>query len=786
MEQSGNSAFDHLQRGLESSVNRYRFEDAERHFLESIQLATANGDQYTLASALVSYGHLLEKMKHLLLLALVLCSSVRAAVPRTPLDPLGKIHIAIGIPNTVDPLKTIVEAEGVFSPGSATYGIYTAIHDGRKLIAPTTQGVKVDRGLSPEGYLIPWTAWSSGPIRVRSELCSVLVKSPQGPLVITTQRNTVTNTAADPQTISYFIVLRALGPAGGKVADINASGNAILADNHPAVIAATGPTAHGAAAADALVPLLLTGKLTDANAAHCDQGLASAALRYDLTLQPNQSVTLSFLFPVLPGRRAASHQWDGKNPWAQLDDALPNATGQLQPDPPLEFYRSLNADDLFKQAEADWKNLTGRFTLKTPDPRWEQALRAITGHLMMCMNDNAPDVAVVNYNVFNRDGMYAANAFQKVGRFDLSAAAIDYFLAHPFNGRVQPEADNPGQILWIMGQHYRFSRDDAWLARVYLSLQKLTALVRYYRTTPGPHWVRDDSLDFGDAVPIEKRKQLKPGSCDGFHPEYTEAYDIAGLRQAAFLAQSSNHGDDAKAWLALADEFFKQYAARFESKLPSGYGSYSVLWPCALYPFDTGPAFEQFQAIGPQKPTNWRYFPLAKAHQGLLAGNRAAGHETLDIHLNHEQMQGWYAFDEGGKSGAGGWRHLNTTWNGDVAMPHGWAIAEVALLLRDCLLHEDGDRLILFPGIPDAWFTDPTGIEIENLPTTFGLIKMSYKCQANLATLRLDGASPPGGYLLKLPAKTNPIVKVNRTGIKPISAGCYAIPKDAKEIQIEF
>ncbi len=729
-------------------------------------------------------------MKRLFLLMLGLCSSALAAPPRTPLDPVGKIHIAIGVPNTVDPLKTIVEAEGVFSPGSASYGIYTAVYDGKNLIAPTMPGVKVDRGLTPEGYLIPWTLWSAGPIRVRSELCSGRV----GPratadatsLIVTTQRNTLTNTSADPQSLSFFLILRALGPAGGKVTDIKAADNVISADNHPAVIAATAPSARGAAAADALVPLLLSAKLPDTATAHCDQGLASAALRYDLTLQPNQSVTLSFFFPVLPGRRAASHRWDGKNPWAQLDDALPNATGQLQPEPPLTFYKSLNADDLFKQAESDWKSLTGRVTLKTPDPRWGQSLRAITGHLMMCMNDNAPDVAVINYNVFNRDGMYAANAFQKVGRFDLSAAAIDYFLSHPFNGRVQPEADNPGQILWIMGQHYRFSGDNTWLARVYPSLQKLTALVRYYRTTPGTHWVRADSLDFGDAVPIEKRKELKPGACDGFHPEYTEAYDIAGLRQAAFLAQSSDHPDDAKAWSALADDCFKQYILRFEKTLSNGYGSYSVLWPCALYPFDTGPAFDQFSSVGPQKPTNWRYFPLAKAHQGLLAGNRAAGHETLDIHLNHEQMHGWNAFDEGGKSGAGGWRHLNTTWNGDVAMPHGWAIAELALLLRDCLLHEDGDRLILFPGVPDMWYTHPAGIEIANLPTAFGPIRLSYKCEANAATLRLDGAVPPGGYVLRLPSKTNAVVKLDNAELKPISAGSFAIPKEAKELHLQF
>ena len=48
------------------------------------------------------------------------------------------------------------------------------------------------------------------------------------------------------------------------------------------------------------------------------------------------------------------------------------------------------------------------------------------------------------------------------------------------------------------------------------------------------------------------------------------------------------------------------------------------------------------------------------AHQGLLAGNRKAGYGTLKVHLDHEQMKEWYAFDEGGKSGSGGWGRVRT------------------------------------------------------------------------------------------------------------------------------
>jgi len=133
-----------------------------------------------------------------------------------------------------------------------------------------------------------------------------------------------------------------------------------------------------------------------------------------------------------------------------------------------------------------------------PDPRWGVVLKAILGHAAMTMNEGAPDVAVINYNVFNRDGVYTTSILQKSGLHKLAAAAIDYFLTHPFNGRTEVEADNPGQVAWIMGEHWLFSRDRSWLERVYPKARKLAELIRYYRTAKGPHYVKATSLDFGD------------------------------------------------------------------------------------------------------------------------------------------------------------------------------------------------------------------------------------------------------------------------------------------------
>ncbi|MBE3071137.1 MAG: hypothetical protein IMZ66_12960, partial [Planctomycetes bacterium] len=588
---------------------------------------------------------------------------------RRPLDPRGKIHIPIGIADTVDALKTFVEAEGNFSPGFATCGVYFWLYDPetKRLAAPTMDGVACTHGLAPGGYLIPWSEWKAGDVTVRTEVCEVRRPSPAGEVFVVAARVRLTNTGAAERKVSLYAALRPLGAAGGPVRQLAVApeGDALLAGGRAALVACEKPTAAGVAATDTVGEAAMAGAMPPEQAATSDAGDCSGALRFDLALAPGETRTLGLVCPVLPGRRAAGHQWDGTSEWAQFDLAKPDPPegGTLQPDPGLDYYRGLEADALFDEAAAGWKDLVGRIAVRTPDPRWAEALAAILGHAAMAMNEGAPDVAVVNYNVFNRDGVYTANMLQKAGRFDLAAKAIDYFLAHPFNGRVYPEADNPGQILWVMGEHWMLSRDREWLRRTYSGAAKIARMIEYYRTRPGPHWVALDSLKFGDAVAKEQRKELKPGRCDGSHPEYTEAFDVAGLWRASDMARALGHEDDAGDFSALADELFAVYESRFGPRLAKDYGSYCVLWPCRLYPPGEGAAWEAFRGVGPQDPAGWRYFPLATAHQGLLAGSRAAAHGTIARHLDHEQMRGWYAFDEGGKSGAGGWSHARTTWD---------------------------------------------------------------------------------------------------------------------------
>lgn len=735
---------------------------------------------------------------------LVLCANAFAGeVKRGPLDPLGKIHIPIGVADSLDTLKTFVEAEGNFSPGFGSYGIYFWVYDkdDKKLYAPTMDGMKCKRSI--DGAMIPSCEWDADGLETLTRICAVKRKSPVGDVMCDGAEFSVFNESGTLRNFSVYVALRALGPAGFpiKEIDVDASSTALQVEGHPALIANSPPKAIGVSADDVVGTLAMEDKVPAEKTASSAAGRCSGIMRYDFKLEYGDAVSLGFICPVLPGRRAVGHRWDGKSPWAQKDEATVNPTegGVLQPDPGVAYYQALKVKTLFDEAYTYGHDLTWRAGIILPRVdgiHWINCFHAIVGHAAMSMNEGAPDVTVINYNVYNRDGVYIANIMQKAARFDLAEKCIDYFLAHPFNGRVQPEADNPGQILWIMGEHWKFTRDKKWLERMYPSAKKIVAMIDYFRNAPGKHFVSSTSLDFGDALPAEKRQELKPGACDGTHFEYTEAFDLAGIRAAVALADAMGDTESSAGWKKMADSFFSAYDTKFGASLGKGYGSYSVLWPCRIYPFDDGKAHEQFKGIGGKESKSWRYFPLATAHQGLLAGNREAGYKTIENHLKHPQMQGWYAFDEGGDSGQGNWTKVLTTWNPSIAMPHGWAIAEMHLLLRDSLLFEDGERAVLLAGVSPLWFKpDPNDpehdeeyveIELSRFPTHFGTCAMKWKGMKTGATIAVAFERPPaGGVVLRLPSE----LKASVAGATKTTRGAnddFLLPKDAATVNVEF
>ncbi|MCC6444840.1 MAG: hypothetical protein IT210_15455 [Armatimonadetes bacterium] len=46
---------------------------------------------------------------------------------------------------------------------------------------------------------------------------------------------------------------------------------------------------------------------------------------------------------------------------------------------------------------------------------------------------------------------------------------------------------------------------------------------------------------------------------------------------------------------------------------------------------------------------------------------------------------------------------------------NGWVLAELFLVLRDCLAREEGDSLVIGSGVPKSWLNHP--FSVRNMPT---------------------------------------------------------------------
>jgi hypothetical protein len=96
---------------------------------------------------------------------------------------------------------------------------------------------------------------------------------------------------------------------------------------------------------------------------------------------------------------------------------------------------------------------------------------------------------------------------------------------------------------------------------------------------------------------------------------------------------------------------------------------------------------------------------------------------------------------------------------------HVWASAEWVLMIRNCFVREEENRLILCSGIPQDWLTKNQTISFGPAPTSFGDIQISIKPQGKNILIEWQGTwfaneppidiQLPGFKSVRIPPATN-------------------------------
>ncbi|MBI3741183.1 MAG: hypothetical protein HY257_05440 [Chloroflexi bacterium] len=502
--------------------------------------------------------------------------------------------------------------------------------------------------------------------------------------------------------------------------------------------------------------------LNGATQIECDAGLATAVSAYDLNFTAAQIKTINVLMPITP----------------ELVD----------PDEPREIiFPDANAARL--ETIALWRaQQTRGMQILLPDAKMQNAFDANKNFLLALADGDTITPGPYTYHQFwMRDAAYLLNALDKVGYHSEARAVIEKIPRRlQKNGYVRAtegEWDSNGAAIWTMVEHARVSGDWDLVAQHYWSVLQMAAWINSKRqksktSLRAPqgrsNLQRGAEIASSQRVYPERSEGLfamtNPSPHDGLLPSGPSAehlgpadyfywdnfWSLAGLRESARAAEMLKQDRDAEklranfeSFRADVDASLARVAARLQrAAMPASpyrrldsamIGSLAALYPLRLMDARDARIVDTLAAI---KEIAWKenaffhhvghsafgtYLSLHVA-QCFIFQRDAAALDILQWVLNHASptftwAEGIHPATRGGAMGDG---------------HHGWALADFLLAVRNLLLFEEENHLVITPVMPTEWAAENNVIKVEHAPTYFGEVSYTIAFGANNATLVLN------------------------------------------------
>ena len=640
-------------------------------------------------------------------------------------------HVILGVPGSLDAFKTPVEPGNSFSPGPGSYGISSWVYEGGQLYAPEEMKAQDMEWAFEQGHLpVLISRFCCGKIQVVSELFA------EGDLEASDIRDyyrvTLTNTGEEEVHGRLFIPVRSFGAAGGPVYQLKCSGRCVRINKAPAIVMGREPEQFAAVSYSKtgkdISCFLRTGQIPRQWETEDASGWASGVMVYSFALRPGESEAYDFMC-----RLHAGHWMVGRN---------------------LKYTENVDWDEAKGRLLTAWKDKL-KIELKLPDGRFTDAFFCQLVHLYMFTVHDDPRISPISYPLWwLRDGAYVVNALNK-GGFHEFAEASCRGIAHKYAfGGFGSEGDAPGEIIWILSEHYLLTRDAQYLEDIYPHIRDKAQLLLHMLETDKPVKVNTEfaipqmMLEPNlDMMCLPARDGLIQGRMDNHYPVlWVNSFAYLGLSRAALCAEALGAAQDAVKWEKAADDLKK--AIRTKASEIFGQNDRDV--NCAFWP--SGWACSEDEEIlgrfdifwntvrcpnGVHHPEAlWTYFEAGQAHNQLLLGRRDRAWVSVEMFLSQHTAQGLYTYQEGenDENSAQLWQRTRGWDDINCVTPHGWTAAEVFLLLRDCLIREDGDTLVIGSGVLAEWLAED--FEVRNLPTYQGPVSFRYKAEQKVLEVR--------------------------------------------------
>lgn len=636
-------------------------------------------------------------------------------------------HIILGVPGSLEAFKTPVEPGNSFSPGPGTYGVSTWIYTEGQLHAPEEKPLEELLWSFEEGYLpVIHSQWSAGNIAVKSSLFTA------GNLETSNLSDYLSveleNKADHELEVIFYLAVRSFGSAGGPIKSLAYKDNTVHINGAPLIYPEEPATGFGALNYNEtkkdISVYLRKGNLPKTVSVEEDSSTwASGALEYRLKLLPGQKMRYDFAFHMHAGH------------W------------MLNWMPPIQ--RPLQIDRLKTTHLENWKKLL-RIKLDLPDKRFADALNCQLTHLYMFTVANSIRITPISYPIWwLRDGAYILNALNRGGLHEFCERACKEVADKDAFGGFGSEGDGPSDGIWILSEHYLLTRDKEFLKDIYPHIKRKADLLIKMRKTEVPIKIFTEFSipkcmlePNNDILCTASKDGIIYGRMDHHYPVFfINGFAYLALKRAAICTRE----------LGLDDSLYEQEAQALKEalykKAKDTFGEderdyNSAFWPAGWTSKDDKFIESKFKEFwdtircpgGNHQPEQlWSYFEAGQAHNYLLMGQREKAWISIDWFLKNHTAPGLYTYPEAIDGNTSllwprtrGWDDVN------YVTPHGWTAAEVFHLLRECLVREEEDTLILGTGVPEGWMSE--SFKVENLPTHFGNLSYQY----DPATMELE------------------------------------------------
>jgi hypothetical protein len=480
-----------------------------------------------------------------------------------------------------------------------------------------------------------------------------------------------------------------------------------------------------------------------------------------------------------------------------------------------------------RRTVSSWEALLSKGGLKFPERKVQEFLLANTAWDLLAIDkvgeNHIPNVNKFQYHRFygGCDTVHMLIALDYMGLGDIAEKGLAYgYTAQASNGAFIPEHqkiedyrlwESFGYALWGWGRHYLLTRDSSFLEKVYPGVPRAVEWLEGL--------IKNDPLGLVPPVEIADDAALKNAYQTG-----QSTLALIGLRNAVVLAQGMGKADDVTRFQGV----YERYRASFDKQLEAQTAKSGGWIPPALTQTLEGNHWDNMLTLYPEllfdpfdpKVTATIRRSRATYVEGILGyvlpsaisrnGEVFAFETTPRLHYWQTQNNTLNALVRGGaedqqlavKDLYAMLLHTTSThapqefgtlpWStrdmvGHDLLPDGPASGKTIEVLRNMLVREYKNDLVLFSALSPAWIKPGQTITATDQPTVFGPVSVELKTVTEGLTIKISNRfrQAPNRIVVTIPWFYD--VKEATVDAKPATAaqGKLLVSPGAREVQIK-